>query len=704
VFGTASAAQALTGSVSIKDSSLPAQEKTTAIDGTGAFKFDVGDLKPPFVLRTDVHEEGSTRHLHAMSVGGTTHINPLTDAAVAGAAGGLDPSTLYDQPDREMVLMAAKNLPAISADLRAALAPLLERYAVTDPVTDSSPDADLALRVMLRDVRIEVEAGEVVVTNRHTGGVIYAGPAGDPIAGTFHAANLMTGPEAPTPPTGADAPAPEPIAPEAHDTPLPATLGAFPGCEGSGCETRGGFTMTQGTPMIYRVTSLAAGTGAGTLGQCIAARGPRVCVFAVSGTIKSSGYTIANPYITIDGRTAPGGGIQLTGEGATPNVYGMLWIRTHNVVIRGLRLRPGWSRAESGGGAHSLLVYPAGGAATHHIVLDHNSMQFASDENVGIAGENGAAIQPSKMTLSYNIVAESMDRGGSDAGVAPGVLVGAGNDAQATGMVDIDMHHNYFASNTYRNPLFYGNTLRFVNNILFNWRAEPVSVRCDATADVVNNLAKTGPATTHSPAFDFMDAGFEDISACKTSGDGIPSIFLTGNKYAGGAVQGWDTGIVREYGMVSRRTSSMAAATTGPAIAVESADTLTTSVLGAMGAGASHRLDCGGRMVPNRDTTDARVAVTEWSTPATWVTGRDVIAGWGGYPTVSPTVAASRQCSAASRDNANCACADLDADGMPDYWEISKCGSATGCIAFDVGVAPPWTNLEAFLSGGSAVP
>ena len=52
---------------------------------------------------------------------------------------------------------------------------------------------------------------------------------------------------------------------------------------------------------VHRVTNLAA-DGAGSLKACVDARGPRVCVFEVSGTIRlPDDLTLRNPYLTIAG-------------------------------------------------------------------------------------------------------------------------------------------------------------------------------------------------------------------------------------------------------------------------------------------------------------------------------------------------------------------------------------------------------------------
>jgi hypothetical protein len=85
-------------------------------------------------------------------------------------------------------------------------------------------------------------------------------------------------------------------------------LPVIPGAAGYGMDTpagRGG--------KVYKVTTLAE-SGPGSLRECTDAKGPRVCVFEVSGTIRiTKDITIRNPNITIAGQTAPSPGIMLRG-------------------------------------------------------------------------------------------------------------------------------------------------------------------------------------------------------------------------------------------------------------------------------------------------------------------------------------------------------------------------------------------------------
>src|SRR3954471_3808202 len=112
--------------------------------------------------------------------------------------------------------------------------------------------------------------------------------------------------------------------------PLPRTVSPAPAdaLEGFGATTRGG----RGGPEIAVTTLDDAGPG--SLRAAVAAAGPRTIVFRVAGLITlASAVTIPEPFVTVDGASAPGEGITVRG-------YDVI-VRTHDVVIRHLRFRPG---------------------------------------------------------------------------------------------------------------------------------------------------------------------------------------------------------------------------------------------------------------------------------------------------------------------------------------------------------------------------
>ena len=105
-------------------------------------------------------------------------------------------------------------------------------------------------------------------------------------------------------------------------------LPSFPGAQGGGAASQGGRGGT-----VYLVTN-TKDSGSGSLRACIEASGPRTCIFRVSGVItQQSRLQVFNPYLTIAGQTAPGGGIVLGGVGQAQGAAA-LFISTHDVIVR----------------------------------------------------------------------------------------------------------------------------------------------------------------------------------------------------------------------------------------------------------------------------------------------------------------------------------------------------------------------------------
>ncbi len=125
---------------------------------------------------------------------------------IAGCGGGSDPAA--DAQLTAAVRSSAKELePALERDeavarfknvleqLRALpqLAPLFDLYQVPDPIAMEDDEQGAGLIALLQAVKITQDGGTVTLTNRDTGGVIYAGPRSDLAAGTVYLENLPGG-------------------------------------------------------------------------------------------------------------------------------------------------------------------------------------------------------------------------------------------------------------------------------------------------------------------------------------------------------------------------------------------------------------------------------------------------------------------------------------------------------------------------------
>jgi len=111
---------------------------------------------------------------------------------------------------------------------------------------------------------------------------------------------------------------------------------AFPGAQGGGAGSLGGRGGG-----VYEVTNLND-AGAGSLRAGVQMSGARTIVFRVGGTIKLlTELDLVNPYLTIAGQTAPGGGILLSGVNLADQ-NNMVRVRTHDVILKYMRIRTGY--------------------------------------------------------------------------------------------------------------------------------------------------------------------------------------------------------------------------------------------------------------------------------------------------------------------------------------------------------------------------
>jgi pectate lyase len=229
-------------------------------------------------------------------------------------------------------------------------------------------------------------------------------------------------------------------------------LPTFPGAEGFGATTPGGRGG-----QVVEVTNLHD-SGPGSLRAAIGFPGPRIVVFRVGGTIElATPLQVLHPYLTIAGQTAPGGGITLKNG---KNTYAPLQIKTHDVVIRYLRSRPGPGglppTGQDGSNVDALTIADPQ-RDVHHVVVDHCSLSWSVDEviNTWYAAH--------EITVQWCILSEGLQNpeGRQGAGSKGPLFGGRKSDR-------ISVHHNLLAHNVGRNPMIKATGLvDLVNNVIF---------------------------------------------------------------------------------------------------------------------------------------------------------------------------------------------------------------------------------------------
>jgi pectate lyase len=421
---------------------------------------------------------------------------------------------------------------------------------------------------------------------------------------------------------------------------------AFPGAEGFGRLATGG----RGGKVI-EVTNLND-SGTGSLRACIMASGPRTCVFRVGGTINLQSDIIGDsiePSLTIAGQTAPGGGIAIKGGGL---------FLSSNTIVRYLRIRPGYQNRQTNG----LSV----GAKS---IVDHCSISWSSDDLVYAWGSGATDI-----TYQWNIISEGLNCNNQVEGCGSrGFLIGLGSTR-------ISVHHNLFAHNAQRFPSIASGDADVVNNVMYNYWANPSNVAPDqgsVRANFVGNYYKEGQDTDYKAggdrqirliadrAYSSSSSAYVNDNKIETRSRNIKDVTKDRSESVRGITLWQDNG---NLPLVSRHSF--------PLVTITDALTAKTQVLN--GAGA---------ILPSRDSVDRRI-VNEV------INGTGRIIGYpsdvGGWPAIASGTPP----------------ADTDHDGMPDEWEIrygfNPNNPSDGPQDAD---GDGYTNLEEYLNGTSpAVP
>ena len=451
---------------------------------------------------------------------------------------------------------------------------------------------------------------------------------------------------------------------DAYSTP------AFPGAEGFGAYSIGGRKGR-----VIEVTNLddvdAAGQAVpGSLRAAIEATGPRIVVFRVSGIIdvceRNRALEIREPYLTIAGQSAPGGGITLRLDPSCATSTLTIW--THDVIVRHVRFRPG-STPVIGEDSDALSI---ASPTAHDIIVDHCSFSWATDEDVDISwGANNVTVQ-------YSIIAEGLKDAPRKAGPTGGygMLIAEGDpNGNHTGR--ITLHHNLFAHNWYRNPQISTNGLiDYRNNVIYDWGLHGLrlmDVYGPPRINVVGNYAQAGPTTSaptavremwayHSIDFSPFSYFVQGNIGPRRPSDSEPELDIV---FCREHYEGSDTGVDCDPARFAT-----AAAFPTPIVTTSSAAIAYDRVL--QGAGAT---------LPRRDAVDTRVVRDVRNG-----TGGDIIDPLqvGGWP---PIAAATPPM-------------DSDHDGMPDSWEfqhqLNPSDPSDGARDPD---SDRYTNVEEFLNG-----
>lgn len=233
-------------------------------------------------------------------------------------------------------------------------------------------------------------------------------------------------------------------------TTVPAIAGVADQAFGS--DTRGGLDGK-----MVLVNTLAA-HGPGSLAEALAQPFPRLIVFEVGGVIdlNQQSLIVNHPHLSIAGQTAPEPGITL--------IRGGLIIRSHDVIVQHIRVRPGdaGQPALSGWEPDAITIT---GANAYNVLIDHVSTTWAIDENISVSGprDQGTAATSHDVTIRNSLIAEALDYSSHKKGKhSKGALVH--DFSQRVAFIG-----NLFAHNARRNPYFKAHTSgAIINNLIYN--------------------------------------------------------------------------------------------------------------------------------------------------------------------------------------------------------------------------------------------
>ncbi len=428
-----------------------------------------------------------------------------------------------------------------------------------------------------------------------------------------------------------------------------AQLPAFPGAGGYGRHVTGGRGGA-----VYTVTNLTDSVvkpARGSLRWALNKPGPKIIVFAVSGTIElRRRLNISKGDVTIAGQTAPGDGICLSGETVS--------VEADNVIIRYVRFRCGNDiPGEEPKDAISCI-------RQKNIIIDHCSMSWSVDEAASFYDNVN-------FTLQWCIVSESLYSAGHPKGEHGYGGIWGGKGAS--------FHHNLLASHTSRLPRFCGaryhpdtrgtELVDFRNNVIFNWGFNSSYGGEMGQQNMVNNYYKPGPATKK-----------DVITRIVEPWDTLGRWYISGNRMAGSrqvSSDNWKGGVQGDHASnpVIRVYEPF------PAAGVE-----TSTPRRAYRDVLRHA----GATLPRRDPVDTRI---------TEETRSGVCSSGDSYGSGTGIIDSQNSVGAWPVLRTYDVPADSDGDGMPDAWELQKGLDPADPGDRNLSAPSGYTMIEEYING-----
>lgn len=232
-------------------------------------------------------------------------------------------------------------------------------------------------------------------------------------------------------------------------------------------------------------------SGPGSLRAALERSGRRIVRFDVGGLISlRSPIKIKDPYVTIAGETAP-----------RPVVIRKeaLLVRTHDVIIRHIRLRPG--DQTSAPSETDALTLNGSQDPVYNVLVNHVSMVWGPDiGGLAVLGD------VRRVTVQYSIMGEGLYLSRHPEGTrAHGGHSHAANitqlDRGTPAPARITFWRNLFTTSDTRVPRFQGaRCADVVNNVIYNWGHHSASGN-PRSLNLVANWYRRGPRTQSTDVY-----------------------------------------------------------------------------------------------------------------------------------------------------------------------------------------------------------
>jgi len=312
-----------------------------------------------------------------------------------------------------------------------------------------------------------------------------------------------------------------------------------------------GTTSTFGSSGDTCTVTTVDDSGAGSLRDCVENRDgpvdnptPRTVVFEVGGTIEQlTDLRIRQPYLTIDGLTAPAPGItiQKLGDGTDGETLINTWSGNdtcgHDVLIQGIRFVGVWAGTSEDHSQNAATIALDGEdlpLCLKNVVLNRVTVVSAQDSGGDIWGS------VTDVTFQYSAFLRSLH---------PNTYSHFPGDVADQQRERISNHHNLYAYIHERSPQIVGNVwdLNLEQNIFHNWAAfgfgggYEVRIRCrDTGCPERLNLIENHWTSFGQNLSEALILG--DSSGAGDDGSLPAQVYLAGNRLPGENVDSGSAG------------------------------------------------------------------------------------------------------------------------------------------------------------------